>query len=166
MKFKKLSRKIGFTETELKVVAFLLITFAFGLSYKILFHNPPSAEYKVFDYSEQDSLFESSRERIEKLKEENSANNLVDIKREVFEFKEQTSYNNTKKILPNEKSINLNTATKEELITLPGIGEKTAEKILELRNIKGNYSSLDELLEVKGIGDTKFNNIKKFLYIK
>jgi competence protein ComEA len=49
---------------------------------------------------------------------------------------------------------------------LPGIGEKTAEKIIELRTERGKFKKLDELMDVKGIGEVKFNKIKKFLYIK
>ena len=49
---------------------------------------------------------------------------------------------------------------------LPGIGEKTAEKIIELRKERGKFNTLEELMNVKGIGEVKFNKIKKFLYIK
>jgi competence protein ComEA len=52
------------------------------------------------------------------------------------------------------------------LIKLPGIGPKTAEKIIILRTQKGGFSRVDELTEVKGIGLKKLNKIKSFLFIE
>ena len=49
--------------------------------------------------------------------------------------------------------VNLNTATAEQLDTLPGVGPVTAQKILEWRSAHGAFSSVDELLEVDGIGE-------------
>ncbi|RKZ20289.1 hypothetical protein DRQ20_00160 [bacterium] len=58
--------------------------------------------------------------------------------------------------------INVNTASREELTLIPGIGEVTAKRIVELRERKGRIRSLDELLEVKGIGPKKLEIIKKY----
>jgi len=49
--------------------------------------------------------------------------------------------------------VNLNTATAEQLDTLPGVGPVTAQKILEWRGSHGAFSAVDELLEVDGIGE-------------
>lgn len=49
-------------------------------------------------------------------------------------------------------TINLNTATVQELKGLPGIGKVTAERIVEYRETHGKFSSVDGLLKVKGIG--------------
>jgi competence protein ComEA len=54
---------------------------------------------------------------------------------------------------PSGALVNLNTATEEQLDTLPGVGPVTAQKILEWRSAHGAFSSVDELLEVDGIGD-------------
>jgi competence protein ComEA len=54
---------------------------------------------------------------------------------------------------PAGSMVNLNTATEEQLDTLPGVGPVTAQKILEWRSAHGAFSSVDELLEVDGIGD-------------
>ena len=70
-----------------------------------------------------------------------------------------------KEIVPEDMIINLNTATKEELMTLDGIGEVTAEKILEYRDKKNGFLTIDELTEVDGIGEGKLEKIKNRLTI-
>lgn len=56
--------------------------------------------------------------------------------------------------------ININTATKAELITLSGIGEATADKIIAYREENGKFKTIEDLKKVPGIGDAKFENIK------
>ncbi len=70
-----------------------------------------------------------------------------------------------KEIVPEDMIINLNTATKEELMTLDGIGEVTAEKILEYRDKNNGFLTIDELTEVDGIGEGKLEKIKSRLTI-
>jgi len=61
----------------------------------------------------------------------------------------------------NKTLININTASKQELDTLPGIGESTANKIIAGRPFK----SIDELKDTQGVGESKFNQIKDFITI-
>ncbi|MDW8367242.1 MAG: helix-hairpin-helix domain-containing protein [Abditibacteriales bacterium] len=61
--------------------------------------------------------------------------------------------------------VNINTATKEELMLLPGIGKATAEAILAYRKEKGNFKTVDDLKNVKGIGDKKLAALKPYLTV-
>ncbi len=56
--------------------------------------------------------------------------------------------------------ININTATSEKLSTLNGIGKSTAEKIVKFREENGYFNSIEEIMNVSGIGESKFNAIK------
>ena len=59
--------------------------------------------------------------------------------------------------------ININTATAEQLIELNGIGEVKANAIIEYRNNYGNFTSLEEIMNVKGIGEKTFEKIKDYI---
>ena len=67
---------------------------------------------------------------------------------------------------PSETRIALNAATALELQTLPGIGIKTAERILEYRRQHGPFNNLDELLRVPGVGPRTFEKIRSRLFLE
>ena len=59
-----------------------------------------------------------------------------------------------------EKKVNLNTADKETLMTLSGIGEARAEAILAYREEQGGFQSIEEIMEISGIKTAAFEKIK------
>lgn len=61
--------------------------------------------------------------------------------------------------------ININTATVQQLQLLPGIGEALAQRIIDYRETNGNFSAIEELLNVSGIGEKKFADIKDFIQV-
>ena len=87
---------------------------------------------------------------------ENFANSQVTTTTQI-----PTTSSNTKK----QGKININTATEEELDTLPGIGPSTAAKIIDYRKENGKFTSIEEIKEVSGIGDAKYEKIKDLITI-
>lgn len=69
------------------------------------------------------------------------------------------NHNNTTSESNNEK-VNLNTATLEQLKTIPGIGEVTAKKIIEFREKNGKFSSVEDLMKIDRIGEKTFNKLR------
>lgn len=65
-----------------------------------------------------------------------------------------------------DSKVNINTANKEKLATLPGIGEGTAEKIIEYRSKTGKFKAIDEIKKIPGIGESKFKSLKDKITIK
>lgn len=61
--------------------------------------------------------------------------------------------------------VNINTATQTELETLPGIGPSLALKIINYRKENGKFSSIDEIKNVSGIGDSKFEDLKSYITV-
>ena len=61
--------------------------------------------------------------------------------------------------------INLNTATAAQLETLPGVGSRTAQLIVEHRQKNGGFKKIEELMNIKGIGEKSFLKIKPLVTV-
>lgn len=66
----------------------------------------------------------------------------------------------------NGYSVNINTGSIPELSMLPGIGEKTAEKIIEYRTKYGSFEVIEDILKVPGIGSKTFEEIKNNITVE
>jgi competence protein ComEA len=61
--------------------------------------------------------------------------------------------------------VNINQASVQQLATLPGVGEKLATRILEQRQKQGTFKTVQELLNVKGIGEKNFERLEPFVTV-
>jgi len=66
---------------------------------------------------------------------------------------------------PPAKPVNINTATSEQLQTVPGIGPATAEKIIQMRRSYGSFKSVDDLRAIRGIGAKRLDKMRKYLTV-
>lgn len=72
---------------------------------------------------------------------------------------------NTKSTYDTEGKMNINLGSKEDFIKLPGIGEVLSQRILDYREEKGGFKSIEDLKNVSGIGDKKYEDIKDKIFI-
>ena len=78
-----------------------------------------------------------------------------------------STVSNSNNIQQKKQSIvNINSASQAELETLPGIGPSIASKIVNYRKEKGKFSKIEDIKNVSGIGEAKFEKIKKYIKVK
>ncbi len=149
--FKKINDLLGLTRSESVVFWFLIFAFASGLVIKFVHGDViKDAKKQKFDYSVFDSEFEKRSAEIEKyISGSGTTAEASATETSGVSFK-----------------ININTATKEELMKLPEIGEKTAESIIRHRQTYGKFERIEDIMNVRGIGQKKFEKIKRYLTTK
>ena len=62
--------------------------------------------------------------------------------------------------------VNINKASATELTAVPGIGASTAQKIVTYRDENGKFKTIEDIKNVSGIGDNKYNSMKDFICVK
>ncbi|MFA5833971.1 MAG: helix-hairpin-helix domain-containing protein [Bacteroidota bacterium] len=137
---KRLKEYFAFTKNEQMVFLFLSLVFLAGVAVKAYKAYIVPQEPIQYDYSVGDSVFNAKSTMLLN----DSATGQI----------------------KSAQKINLNTATKTELMTLPGVGESTAERIMLYREEKGTFKRTDELKNIKGIGEKKFEKLKPHIEVK
>lgn len=79
---------------------------------------------------------------------------------------EANAESGTKTASGSDAKININTADKELLCSLPGIGSTRADSIISYREQNGNFSSIEDIMKVSGIKDNSFQKIKEYICVK
>jgi len=97
---------------------------------------------------------------------EEQIESTIDISKWSFKSASRSSGGSTYKTkqekLKGQPKININTASKSELMKLPRIGPKTADKIMAYRSIHGSFYSLNDLKKIKGIGPKTVERLKSY----
>ena len=132
---------LGFTKSEKTVVVFLIVVSVIGtgiVSVQKLLFEKSAGKYKV-KYAQFDNQFAALEKR-----------DSLAVRTEKGK----------------QTLININTASRQELIKLPGIGPKLSERIIQYRKDKGKFKTGRELIKVKGIGEKKIVKILPLICIE
>ena len=92
-----------------------------------------------------------------------NTNGTEDKKEEVKEQNKEETNEEQKKEEENDNLISINKATKEELMTLTGIGESKAEEIIKYREENDGFKKLEDIMNVSGIGEKAYSKIKDYI---
>ncbi len=85
--------------------------------------------------------------------------------KEIIEAKKEETITTNNEEESKTNLISINKATKEELMSLPGIGESKALTIIKYREENGSFASIEDIKNVNGIGDSLFDKIKDYITI-
>lgn len=114
----------------------------------------------------------SSSEAVSSLPEEVLAENTKEIFREVLGMGEKeyvpavsSSPQKSEESADATEKININTANAAELEKLPGIGQALAERIIQYREEEGPFSTIEDIMAVKGIGEKKFEKLREYIVV-
>jgi len=130
---------LALTRSEQRVLLFLSATLIVGAGIRLYQQTSPTEHQ--FDYRSIDSSFAVFREKL-------AADSVQ------------------KKEAPSGQAVNINTATKEELVALPGIGPALADRIVSFRENEGEFGSVDDLQNVKGISKKKLEKLKPLVTVQ
>ena len=133
-----------FTTQERTVILFLVVALVVGgIIYVYKLRKPSFApELKVIKNESSVEVSDSVGERLQKT--------IKETKEMLFDIQKGKPH----------KKININTASREDLMLLPGIGPTYADRIIEYRNKKHTFRDITEIMKIKGIGEKIFDQLK------
>ncbi len=132
---KRAAEWLALTKTEKKVILFLVCTLLVGAGIRLYQQTFPSASR--FDYRTSDSTFSA--------------------------LSAETVGDSSESLKGASAALNINTATKQELMDLPGIGEVLANRIIQHRQENGAFGSVEDLRAIKGMSGKRLERLKPLI---
>lgn len=145
----RIFKNISFTKNETKIIFFIIFVLTAGFAvkyYKQIFYSNSASSY---DFTRSDSVFKSRSNFIQQNDSLPALNDSISILK-----------------AGEENLTDINTAGKNELTELPGIGESIALKIIDYREKNTRFKNIEELMNVSGIGRKKFEKLKNYIKTK
>ena len=137
--WQRLVNWLAMTRSEQRVILFLSTTLVVGAGIRLYQETYPSR--RQFNYRTVDSSFAA--------------------------FREQMAPDSVQQKMGGPgKLVNINNASKDELVALPGIGQTLAERIVLFRGNEGKFGSAEDLQKVKGISKKKFEKLKPLVSVQ
>jgi len=151
--FRRVSDWLALTGTERKVILFLSGTVLVGAGIRLYQETFPSVPR--FDYRASDSTFAALSEK-----------EIGEAEPEAAFVAESNAEESTAEDDTATSRVNINSASKQELMTLPGIGEVMSDRIIAYRVEAGPFRTIDELRKVKGISKRKLEQLLPFVTLE
>jgi len=154
-----LAHRFGFTQNEAAVIVFLSVVIVAGSVLSELRSSGASPRRDIREaYADADSVF---------ARRANSGVLRQSQQHESTEIPTEGATASTDAAEPRQSvRIALNTASAEQLTTLPGIGPATAEKIVAYRQEHGAFRVPEDIMNVRGIGQKKYERIRQFITVE
>lgn len=144
----KIQESLALTKNESKIIAFLAFGMLLGGVVRLWQVHGKIPDY---NYRQTDEIFYESSSRVD---------SIISAEEETLKVKSSTQH----KKAP-ASPIDINSASIEDLSSLPGIGKATAERIVEYRKTQGKFVTIEDLMRVKGIGEKKFQKLKSMVVV-
>lgn len=161
--FQTIKRTLGVTANELTLMSIVLLGLLIGIGYKYLVHAGDMSDVTSQEiYAILDSIADVDKTTYIGI--DQNKNSIADLKTKDTVKLDGKIFKNKKQLPQEGERINLNLANKKQLMKLPSIGAKTADNIIEYRK-EYRFQSIEDIMEIKGIGTKKFEKMKKYLEI-
>ncbi len=187
-KLRQYLKYINFTKAEKRAVIVLTVIFLIGGGLRMI--KILRGEEKFFDNSKTEAAFVNVSAKLNSAGRTNPADTgltesvltadtnvlsegeKINLQEEMKTAEENLSAETGKDKKKSKKeqaltgiTININTAGKDELMKLPGVGESMADKIIQFRNEHNGFKKSEDIMKVKGIGKKKFEKIKPYITV-
>jgi len=150
----RLQETFGFTRNELKVILFLTAALAIGAGVRWYASSSRPMPGAPYDYAVADRTFAEHSQRSPVYPSPSPASSVA------------LSRQPPSAVPPVALSINVNTASKVELMRLPGIGDTYAGRIIRYRKEHGPFASVEDLDRVQGIGKKTLARLRPFVHVR